>query len=57
MATSNLAFQRNAGKNNAEVIIVLYRVDGLSVNSPLYRPFVKDYKGIDFTLLIREILD
>ena len=42
MVTSFLTLQRNAGKNNAEVIIDPFRVDGLSINCPLYRPFVKD---------------
>ncbi|KAI4231379.1 MAG: hypothetical protein LQ349_005654 [Xanthoria aureola] len=57
MTTSILDLQRNAGKDNAEVVIVLCGVDGLSVNGPSYRPFVEDHKGVKMTLLIGENLD
>ncbi|KAI4217955.1 MAG: hypothetical protein L6R36_009197, partial [Xanthoria steineri] len=57
MATSIVDLQRNAGKDNAEVVIVMCGVDGLSVNGPSYRPFVEDHKGVKFTLLIGENLD
>ncbi|KAL9040111.1 MAG: hypothetical protein Q9180_002117 [Flavoplaca navasiana] len=57
MVTCIRDFQRSIGKNQAETVIVICGIEGLSINVPSYQPFLEMFQGIKFTLLIGENLN